>query len=84
MCFDIYREENISLFRDLESHAVNMEKVSSASVTFANLMEELLIHQLSDLEKVCNFNITFFQFRHKQHIGLLANFTACRVIMQIL
>ncbi|XP_076823906.1 uncharacterized protein LOC143469916 isoform X2 [Clavelina lepadiformis] len=49
----LYREEeNISLFRDLESHAVNMEKVSSASVTFANLMEELLIHQLSDLEKV--------------------------------
>jgi len=36
----------------LEDFAVSMEKVTSESVTFANLMENLLIVQLSELEKV--------------------------------
>ena len=43
------------MFSDLEHYAVSMKKVTSESVTFADLMENLLVAQLSDLEKVLSF-----------------------------
>nr|XP_026693620.1 hillarin [Ciona intestinalis]XP_026693621.1 hillarin [Ciona intestinalis] len=48
----LYMKENISLFRDLETYAVNMERVDSTLFTFNKLMTDLLIEQLTDLEKV--------------------------------
>ncbi|XP_078664715.1 uncharacterized protein LOC144907475 [Branchiostoma floridae x Branchiostoma belcheri] len=49
----VYRKEDISLFKDLEDHAVSLALVKPKTTdTFATLMEVLLIHDLSDLEKV--------------------------------
>ncbi|XP_078489685.1 uncharacterized protein LOC100176689 isoform X2 [Ciona intestinalis] len=48
----LYSEENIALFSDLENYAISVEKVTSSTFTFADLMEELFIGQLTDLEKV--------------------------------
>ena len=47
-----FREENTELFGDLETYAVSMRKATSESVSFAKLMDNLLIVELSDLEKV--------------------------------
>ncbi|XP_078586745.1 uncharacterized protein LOC144868426 [Branchiostoma floridae x Branchiostoma japonicum] len=49
----VYKKEDISLFKDLEHHAVSLALVKPKTTdTFATLMEVLLIHDLSDLEKV--------------------------------
>eukprot|EP00058_Branchiostoma_floridae_P023043 XP_002608533.1 hypothetical protein BRAFLDRAFT_92385 [Branchiostoma floridae] len=49
----VYKKEDISLFKDLEDHAVSLALVKPKTTdTFATLMEVLLIHDLSDLEKV--------------------------------
>ena len=40
------------MFGDLEEYAVLMESSTSIEMTFENLMETLLIRDLSDLEKV--------------------------------
>nr|XP_026694483.1 hillarin-like isoform X2 [Ciona intestinalis] len=48
----LYSEENTALFSDLEKYAISVDKVTSSTFTFADLMEELFIGQLTDLEKV--------------------------------
>ena len=47
-----FRTQDISLFKDLEDVAVVMREVSSASTTFKDVLESMLIDDLSDLEKV--------------------------------
>ena len=50
-----FRTQDISLFKDLEDVAVVMRDVSSPSTTFKDVLESMLIDDLSDLEKVKPF-----------------------------